>query len=389
MSAPNETTVEFHLRKPFPDLPYFASFPLFSPVPKDKDTRNGYGLHPLATGPYKFESFRPSTELVLVRNAQWDPNTDPARHQYPDRYVVRFGQDPVKAQTQIIASNGADATTLNYDGPDSSLVPKLQTGAGQQRLVTGPAPCLSWITLNTQKIPLPVRRAVAAAWPYDAYQKAAGTTPLSSQPATTLLPPGAPGYQKSDVLGRGGTGDGDLAEARRLLAAAGRIGFTLVWYYGTDNPADQRETVVMRDKLTAAGFTAKPIGVLASEVGPKSFDVNGPANIRQTPGGWCLDWPSGATIFQLFHSRSVGKGYSAGFLADKQVDTQIDRLSELDPLAAAPGWAALDQRILREDLPVIPTGYTRAVFVVGGKLGNVIDNPVAGMPDFTLIYVRE
>ena len=386
VSTPDDRTVVFHLRKPFPDMPYFASFLLFSPVPEVKDTRSDYGLHPLATGPYKFASFRPSNELVLVRNPKWDPNTDPARHQYPDRYVVRFGQDPVKAQREIIASNGPDATTLNYDGPDASLVPTLQTAS--QRLVTGGAPCISWITLNTRKIPLPVRRALAAAWPYESYQKAAGLTPLTAGPATTLLPPGAPGYQKTDVLGNGGAGDGDPAKGRRLLADAGMTGFTLVWYYGVDNPADQRETEVMREKLTAAGFTTKPVGVLASQVGPKGFAVSGPANIRQPPGGWCLDWPSAATMFQLFHGRSVGKGYSAGFLDDEGVNAEIDKLSGLDPTAAAAGWAALDQRILRDDLPVIPTGYIRAAFVVGSRLGNVLDDPTFGVPDFSLIYVH-
>jgi peptide/nickel transport system substrate-binding protein len=389
VSTPDDRTVVFHLRTPFPDLPYFASFPVFSPVPKAKDTRSDYGLHPLATGPYKFESFRPSTELVLVRNPQWDPNSDPGRHQYPDRYVMRFNQDTVKAQTQIIASNGPDATTLNFDGPDASLVPKLQTPAGQQHLVTGAAPCIIWTTLNTQKLPLAVRRAVLAAWPYDSYRKATGTTPLTSVPATTLLPPGTPGYQKADVLGNGGAGDGDPAKAKQLLAQAGKTGFTLVWYYGTDNAMLQKSTEVMRDKLSAAGFTTKPIGVPTADVGPKSFDVSGPANIAQAPGGWCLDWPSAATMFQLFHGRSVGRGYSAGFLDDKSVNAEIDRLSALDPLKAASGWATLDQRILRDHLPVIPLGYNRAAFVVGSKLGNVVNDPVVAMPDFTLMYVKQ
>ncbi|SRR5260370_40742266 len=213
-------------------------------------------------------------------------------------------------------------------------------------------------------------------------------TPLTSAPATTLLPPGVPGYEKTDVLGTAGTGDGDPAKARRLLAGAGKTGFTLVWYYATDDPAQQRETEVMRAKLGVAGFTTKPIGVSLSEVGPKSFSLTGPANIRQTPGGWCLDWPSATTLFHLFDGRSVGKGYSAGFLDDRSVNAEIDRLSAMDPAKTADGWAKLDQRVLRDDLPVIPIDYLRAVFVVGSKLGNVVDDR-PGVPDFSQMFVGQ
>ena len=205
--------------------------------------------------------------------------------------------------------------------------------------------------------------------------------------ATKPPPPGsAPGYQASDVLGNRGRGDGDPATAKRLLAAAGKTGFVLVWYYGNDNPTEQKATEVMRDRLTAAGFVAKPIGVPFANAGAASFKVNSPANIRQTPGGWCLDWPSATTMFQIFHGRSVGKSYSVGFLNDQRANAEIDRLSALDPLKAAAGWAKLDQYILRDLLPAIPIGYFRAAVVVGTKLGNVVIDPV---PDFTLIHVRQ
>jgi len=34
-------------------------------------------------------------------------------------------------------------------------------------------------------------------------------------------------------------------------------------------------------------------------------------------------------------------------------------------------------------------GYLRAAFVVGSKLGNVLADPVFGIPDFTLGYVKQ
>ena len=44
-----------------------------SPVPKDKDTKKAYDKHPVASGPYKIESYEPDSSLALVRNENWDP----------------------------------------------------------------------------------------------------------------------------------------------------------------------------------------------------------------------------------------------------------------------------------------------------------------------------
>ena len=35
-------------------------------------------------------AFQPNDELVLVKNDQWDPASDPARHQYADGWVLKY-----------------------------------------------------------------------------------------------------------------------------------------------------------------------------------------------------------------------------------------------------------------------------------------------------------
>ena len=72
--------VIFHLEKRWETLPYFASFTQASPIQKAKETKNrDYGNTALSTGPYVIKSFTQGTELTLVRNPNWDPNTDAAR----------------------------------------------------------------------------------------------------------------------------------------------------------------------------------------------------------------------------------------------------------------------------------------------------------------------
>ena len=93
VEAPDDKTVVFHLEKRFETLPYFVSFNQFTPIPEAKDKKADYQLHPLATGPYMFDKYTPGTELVLKRNPNWDPATDPARHNYPDGFHFKWGVD--------------------------------------------------------------------------------------------------------------------------------------------------------------------------------------------------------------------------------------------------------------------------------------------------------
>src|SRR4029450_3353129 len=87
-----------------------------------------YGRHPLSTGPYKIQSFRSEEELTLVKNDQWDPATDPARHQYADKWVFKFVEDQAKADQIMLSDNTESQTTMstdigsnNYDRMSSEL----------------------------------------------------------------------------------------------------------------------------------------------------------------------------------------------------------------------------------------------------------------------------
>ena len=58
VQTPNATTIVFHLAKPFADFNYVVAIPQSAPVPPNKDTGTNYQLHPLSTGPYKFQSYQ-------------------------------------------------------------------------------------------------------------------------------------------------------------------------------------------------------------------------------------------------------------------------------------------------------------------------------------------
>ncbi|MBO0846560.1 MAG: ABC transporter substrate-binding protein, partial [Nocardioides sp.] len=81
------STITITMAKPFPDMPYWGSFPANGPVPLGSVSNpKTYKNHPWSTGPYMIKSYSPAKELVLEKNPYWDPATDPARTQYPDGY---------------------------------------------------------------------------------------------------------------------------------------------------------------------------------------------------------------------------------------------------------------------------------------------------------------
>jgi peptide/nickel transport system substrate-binding protein len=388
VQTPDANTLVIHLARPFSDLPLYMSFPMFTPVPKDKDTRQNYKNNPLATGPYQFNSFTPGTELTLKRNPNWDAKTDPVRHQYPDAWDFKWGQDDVKVQQQVLNSHGPDANALNIGAVDASLIPQL-TGTKTNQLIRGDAPCTIVVTMDTRKIPLEVRKAIAKAYPYDQIYKAGGLNDYIAQKATTILPPSVPGYTRYPPLpDLTGVGNGDPAGAKAMLAAAGKLGFEVGWYYDNTKPVPQQTSQIRADALKAAGFTVKPIGISTAEVRTKGGDYNAPVNMGQLPAGWCSDWPSGGSWFPvLFESHGVADGQSWGMLTDKALDAEIEQISALPADQATARWGALDQKIMGMYV-ALPRYYDKMAVVAGTNIGGGEGDATVGMPLFVNLFLK-
>ncbi|MBB4697708.1 ABC transporter substrate-binding protein [Paractinoplanes abujensis] len=381
-------TLIVKLAKPFQDLPFFMTFPMFTPIPKAKDTRQEYKNKPLATGPYKFKSYQAGTSLVLEKNTNWDPNTDPARHQYLDGFNFQWGGDAIKSQQAILNSNGQDANAINYDVLDASLIPQL-TGEKKNQLVQGESPCTIVWQLDSRKIPLEVRKAIAKAYPNDQLWKAYGLNEYVAEAASTVMPPSVPGYEKyTPVPDLTGTGAGDPAAAKAMLEAAGKVGFEVSYYYDNTKPVQQQLSQIRSDALTKAGFKVKPIGVSTADLRTKKGDYDAPVNMGQSPAGWCSDWPAGGSWFPvLFRSQSIAEGQSWGMLSDKALDKEINDTANLPADQSTPKWAALDKKIM-EQYVAIPWYYDKLAVVQGTNVGTTTGDPTMGMPNFSNMYLK-
>ncbi|WP_405059103.1 ABC transporter substrate-binding protein [Kribbella sp. NBC_01505] len=392
VETPDDSTLVIHLAKKFDSLPYYAAFPLFTPIPKAKDTKKNYDHKPMSTGPYQVESYTAGSELKLTRNPNWDPNTDPVRYQYPDGFTFKFAQDTLKVQRQILASAGPDASALTYSDLDVSLLNEVKD---RSQLVEGPAPCVNTYTMDTRRIPIEVRRLIAKAYPYDSWRKVAGLSPDSAVPASTVLPPAVPGFEKYELPGLNGTGQGAkdpaiAAEVKAGLEKLGKSGFELSWYFSNDDKIAAQVNQLRTEVFESAGFKVRSIGVPKAQIRTLTGEQDGPVNIGKAPAGWCSDWPSGTSWFPvLFKSDAIALGNSLGQLQDKALDAEIDRVADMSPDDQLKEWSKIDKLILEKYLPALPLYYSRNVSPVGTNIGHAVVDPTVGVLEFTSLFLEQ
>jgi peptide/nickel transport system substrate-binding protein len=385
----NGQDVTIKMRTPFPEMDYYASFPIFTAIPPEKDTVEDYGNHPLATGPYQFENYRPGTSLSLVRNEHWDPATDPGRIQAVDGWEFQFAEDTARIENTIINDNGSAQTTLTYDNVTPAGLRKIQQ-EDPDRLVQGTSPCTYMWYLDMRKITdKNVRMAIGHAYPYEAAWKAGGVIQgVTREPSTTILPPGTAGRQDFDPLGNEGHIT-DTDKARELLEKANAVGYEIRFFYSTDDPMSVDVKNEIERSLNEAGFKAVPVATTTATIRDELNDPNANVNVRSQ--GWCSDWPSGGSWFpaqwtgDLITEQSVS---NPSFLDDEFVNNEVDRiLSELSPEDAVNAWGELDKHIMTEIYPAVLTGYSGTAMVHGSKVGGMEADSLRGMPTFKTMYI--
>jgi peptide/nickel transport system substrate-binding protein len=392
VETPDDSTLVIHLAKKFDDLPFYAAFPVFTPIPKSRDTKKNYEQKPATTGPYQVAAYTPGTELKLSKNPNWDPNSDPVRHQYVDGWDFKFSQDLIKAQRQVLASSGPDANAMSYSNLDVSLLPEIKD---QSQMIKGDGPCTITLPMDTRKIPLEVRKLVAEAYPYNSWRKVAGLNPNDDPPASTILPRAVPGFEKYELPGLTGTGAGAedpavAADVKAKLHALGKDNFELSQYYSIDDKISTNVMSLRKQVFEKAGFKYKPIGVPKAKLRTYTKDEKAPVNLGKSPAGWCSDWPSGTSWFPvLFRSDAIGLGNSIGDLSDPKLDTEIDKVSAMEPNQQLKEWSKIDRNIMENYLPLLPLYYSASDFPVGKNIGHAINDVTQGMPEFTSIYLKQ
>ncbi|HCB06191.1 MAG TPA: hypothetical protein DEQ43_18470 [Nocardioides bacterium] len=384
-------TITVKMARPFPDFPYYAAMPAMGPIPTDPAINDPakYAQHPLSTGPYKIDQYTLGQSLVLVRNDQWDPETDPARTAYPDSYVFKSGQLPEQIDQLLLADSGDAKTTISYDDVLAQDYQKMdETG----RLVTGGKPCTSYFAVDQRAVPdSSIAEALTWALPYDDLIVGTGLIPgVNAIPAENLMPPGIPGREEYNPVEGHGPFETDPEKAKQILADSGNEGFEIKFLFAPDIPPLVATKDVLVKGLEAAGFTVTPIAAASDDFAAQRLDVNNEVNLR--PFGSCSDWPSGSTwipiVFGSTDLDTVGFGYNFSAFSNPDVDARIEEISTLPVEDQPQAWNDLEQEIMTTYLPVVPGWYGGAAQMRGSQIEGFNIDTAQGRPTYRDIWIN-
>ncbi|HSV64427.1 MAG TPA: ABC transporter substrate-binding protein [Mycobacteriales bacterium] len=396
IETPDDSTIVFHLAKPFSGFDYFAQLPATIPVPRAKDTGTKYKQHVVSTGPYKFESNELGKKFTLVRNDQWNPATDPIRTALPDRIEVTIGANADDIDNRLISGN------LDVDVAGTGVQP-----ATQGRILSDPnlkknadaaATTRLWYTsINPDVAPLDnihCRKAVEYAADHTAYQRAYGG-PAGGDIATNLLPPLIPGAKQVDLYNFGSKPGGDADSARQELQQCGQpSGFATNMSYRAERPKEKATAEAMQQALAKVGIrlTLKPFpqgDYFKLYAGKPDFAKNNKLGLMTT--GWSADWPDGfGFLQQIVDSRVIRASGGNTNLSVKipEVDHLIDQaLLTTDTNAREQIWAQIDKRVMEEAV-ALPGVWAKTLLYRPPTLTNVFVTNGFGMYDYLTLGVQ-
>ncbi|MER6069751.1 ABC transporter substrate-binding protein [Streptomyces sp. NPDC001817] len=393
LETPDAKTIIFHFKKPHADLPYALAMAGYSIVSAKGDTKEKYDKAPLATGPYKIQSFKSGKSMVLVKNTNWDPKTDPIRHQYVDQFNFTFNQQFETSTKALLADSGPDQTGLSFSnqvdaGNLSSVLrnPKLKS-----RTVSGYQPYVGQMNINMSKPEMKdirVREAIAYALPVTPFVRAFGGTD-AMEVAGGLLSPTVSGYDASfDPFGKKKKPAGDPDKARDLLKQAGKLNMKLTFGY-TNTPEGQQYSTAMAAGLKKAGFDVQRQEIPSETYYDQVSKLNNNYDIFHT--AWGADWPSASTVLPLLYDgRIIADGASNySQINDPHVNSEIDRINAItDPVKAAAEWEKLDKYLLTKVVNVVPTAYYKQTQIAGSKVGGLVYDDVIGGIDPRRLFIK-
>jgi peptide/nickel transport system substrate-binding protein len=330
------------------------------------------------------KAYQIGNTMVLDRNINWDPNSDPLRGAYPDHVTFIFTLQADQIAERLVADAPQDQSSLSWVPVPAAQLSKTTRPGVKERVVQGPTPYVWYLCINNDRIKdINVRKAINYALDKDALLKAIGGAPAGT-PATTLLSPTVSGYAKFDVFNSPPAGD--VAKAKEVL---GNTPPPLVLAY-SNNPRQQAQAEAIRKSMEAAGFkiTTKSIdpNTYYNEIGRKG----NPYDIYMA--GWASDWPNADTVIPpMFDGRKITPtgNNNLSYFNNPEVNAEIDRIESLtDPAAAQKAWGALDKKIMTAYVPTVPAYYDASYTVTGAKVGNAFNSDALGLPAVANVYIK-
>jgi peptide/nickel transport system substrate-binding protein len=342
----------------------------FSPVPKAADTGEKYDDKPMSSGPYKIQEYSKGSQMVLVRNENWSPESDPTRPAYPDKIVIKYGLDPSVIDQRLIQDAGTDqqTTTLGDSVQSANLPTVFKDDRYKDRRVDEFDAFSYYYAVNVAKLPnLKQRQAIAVALDRAQIRTIQGGT-FGGDLADGVIKPNlpedyAPSEMWSGLLGGDVADTGDPELAKQLIADSGEPMKTIQFDYG-DTPERNKEAASMVASLAKAGIKVKPNPIEVGQYYSIVFDPDKAGDIMWA--GWGPDWPNASTVIpSLF---TPGGGFDLSQVDDKAYNAKVaEAQTNTDRAAQSEQWKALNKEAM-QNVYAIPTLFGRSQGLAGSKV---------------------
>lgn len=396
IDTPDDSTIVFHLQKPYADFDYLATLPETAPVPQAKDTGANYQTHPISSGPYMFQSYDPNKGFTLVKNTNWSAATDTTRKQLADKIVVTYNVNATDVDNRLL--NGSADIDLQGTGVGAAARSKiLQTSslkANADSTLTGR---VWYAALNTQVAPLNnvhCRQAIEYAVDKVADQTAYGGPIAGGQIPSTVLPPNVVGYTKVDNYEFLAQPHGDLNMARSELQQCGQPnGFTVNISARTERPFEINAAQAIQQSLAKIGIKTD---ILEYPQGQYFSDFAGVPNFVHQHDlgimmmGWQADWPDGLGFFsQIADGRAIKPAGNTNIQEENnpQINSLLDQAAQTTDASARTGMYTQIDKLLMSDAVIVPMVDSTTLLYRNPKLTNVYVSQPYGMYDYSQLGV--
>jgi peptide/nickel transport system substrate-binding protein len=399
LSAPDAHTLQITLDQPAEDFLSMLTLSFFAPVPgkyaAGYTVGANYSGHLVGSGPYTPTTYIPGRWIVLTRNPNWDPATDPLRKAWVDRIEIT-PDVPIASIQRAIEREDADLS-LDSHVPQARVAALRADPQRSRRLSVNTTGILLFLVLQTDRragaiADVRVRRAINYAIDKVAYRDAVvGRFAPTGELASTILAPGSLGYRHYDLYPTPG-GRGDPAKARALLAAAGYAnGLTLTFVaWGSGSYVDTVKPV--RDSVARTGIHLKLKTYRENDLFEKQLGIPAKRLEHQVGQGiWGLDY-LGDNARQSIVTQYDGRldpAVSGNFSEyhNSEVNRLIDgALAEPDRDHRAAMWSQLDQRIM-QDAPLVPLLWVNSSFQWSARVHGWVYDPWKLRPDLTAVWL--
>lgn len=402
IETPDDQTIIFHLTEPAGDWPYRMAMPAASPVPQeyaqqfDKKKDSDYDNHVVATGPYYVQEWTPEEQIVLERNPEWSEEVDEIRPAYIDTMDWKLGFENDVGVNQVLDGTYHLGMDVSPQGPALEQVvndPELS-----QRLINESDTCTRYIYMNTSVKPfdqLEVREAVNYAIDRSNVKRVFGG-PITGPIATSIIPPGMPGYLSPEEYNPFETPNmaGDMDRAKELMAQAGlEGGFDgELLMVGASDPPHDRIAETVRADLEELGFSNIEVRTPAfPNQYTQFYSVPDKNTAIGSSAGWCKDYNDAFTFLDpLFHGDNILPSGNQNYaeIDDPELNSAIDEAAaELPGDERTAAWESANQ-LATESAVWVPWSWDESTIIYSEDLVNPIYNTFFAHVDWVAVGVQ-